>query len=203
MRKARSMRIAAQCPVSLWDEFYLTVTHLHSKTKTSAMDNITPDELWHGRKPDYSYIYEIGCQVFVLILHKHNPKVFVQSIECVLVGYDENSKAYQCYERSTKKVYSSYHVKFIESHNEQLSAPTITAPSVLAESEIPTIDLIKSQSSPLLTPAPVDDKEPPNIPGHASQYRNHDIEQEPKTADTPQDSEPIIPSQIPKPPQPR
>lgn len=59
--KARTMRLAAGCPPCLWDEFYLTAAHLHGKTRTSAVQDVTPDELWYERKPNYSYIREIGC----------------------------------------------------------------------------------------------------------------------------------------------
>lgn len=55
MGKARSMRLAAQCPPFLWDEFYLMATHVHGRTKTLAINYVTPDELWYGKKPDYSY----------------------------------------------------------------------------------------------------------------------------------------------------
>lgn len=60
--------------------------------------------------------------MFVLILGKNNPKIYKRSIECILIGYNINSKAYQYYERTTRKVYSSYHIKFIESHNDASTA---------------------------------------------------------------------------------
>ena len=72
--------------------------------------------MWHGRQPDYSYMREIGCKAFVLIQNRHNPKIYERSIECVLIGYDTNSKSYRCYHRPTKRVISSYHVRFLESH---------------------------------------------------------------------------------------
>jgi hypothetical protein len=37
MGKARSMRIYAGLPTHLWDEFYLTATHLHAKTTTRSL----------------------------------------------------------------------------------------------------------------------------------------------------------------------
>ena len=68
MAKAYTMQIYAGCPPYLWDEFYLTAAHLHSKTLTCSLEGgITPWEKYHGSKPDYSYMHEIGCHVFVLI----------------------------------------------------------------------------------------------------------------------------------------
>ena len=88
------------------------------------MNDQTPYELWKGRKPDYSYMREIGCWSFILIQNHHNPKVFERSIECVLIGYDLHSKTYGCYDCQRKVIYSSYHVRFVESHE----APPIPAP---------------------------------------------------------------------------
>jgi hypothetical protein len=59
---------------------------------------------------------EIGCKAFVLIQNRHNPKVYERSLECVLIGYEPNAKSYRCYHRPTKQVITSYHVRFLESH---------------------------------------------------------------------------------------
>ena len=104
------------------------------KVWTRNLDNQTPYELWKGRKPDYSYMREIGCRAFILIQNRHNPKLFERSIECVLIGYDLCSKTYWCYDRQRKVVYSSYHVCFIESHE----APPTPAP-VLGPAPLPAI----------------------------------------------------------------
>ena len=117
MGKAVSMRSYAKLPPTLWDEFYLTAAHLHAKTTTHALKGTTPFELWYKKKPDYSYMREIGCRAFVLIQNKHNPKIYERSIECALIGYDAKSKTYRCYHKPTGKIISSYHVQFIESHH--------------------------------------------------------------------------------------
>ena len=77
---------------------------------------------------------EIGCRAFILIQNRHNPKLFKRSIECVLIGYDIRSKTYRCYDRHRKVVYSSYHVRFIESHE----APLIPTPMTSESAPLPT-----------------------------------------------------------------
>ena len=86
------MRIYAKCPPNMWDEFYMTAGHLQNKTTTRSLEGTTPWEQWYGRKPDYSYMPEIGCKVFVLIQNKRNPKIYERSLKCVLIGYDNDSK---------------------------------------------------------------------------------------------------------------
>jgi hypothetical protein len=95
MGKTRAMHAYSKLPPSLWEDLYLTLTHLHvcTLTRSAAM---TPFKEWYKRKPDYSYIHEIGCNAYVLIQNRHNPKVYERSIKCVLVGYNMNSKAYLC-----------------------------------------------------------------------------------------------------------
>lgn len=117
MGKTIAMRIYAKLPPFLWEELYLTAAHLHAKTTTRILNGKTPFELWYGKKPDYSYLREIGCRAFVLIQNRHNPKIYERSVECVLVGYDAKSKTYRCYHPQTKKIISSYHVQFLESHH--------------------------------------------------------------------------------------
>ena len=94
MEKAHTMRIHANLLPYLWDELYLTATHLHAKTTTHSLQGSTPWDMWNERLPDYSYMREIGCKAFVFIQNQNNPKIYEQSIECVLIGYEPRSKAY-------------------------------------------------------------------------------------------------------------
>jgi len=50
---------------------YKAVMALHSKTLTCSLPGgITPWEKYQGRKPDYSYMHEIGCHIFILIQNR-------------------------------------------------------------------------------------------------------------------------------------
>ncbi|EPQ55451.1 hypothetical protein GLOTRDRAFT_41973, partial [Gloeophyllum trabeum ATCC 11539] len=54
----------------------------------------TPFEAYYGRKPDLSNLRKIGCRAIVLIQNQYNPKVNARSLECILIGYSQNSKVY-------------------------------------------------------------------------------------------------------------
>jgi hypothetical protein len=160
MAKARTMRIYAKCPPNMWDEFYLTAGHLQDKTTTRSLQGTTPWEKWYERKPDYSYMREIGCRAFVLIQPiKKNPKILVRSLECVLIGYDINSKSYRCYHRETNRVISSYHVRFLESH-EGHHPSDLPVPEIPVES--PNLESIIKSSTP--TPIFFDEEEEEYLP---------------------------------------
>ena len=198
MAKARTMRIYANCPPYLWDEIYLMAAHLHSKTLIRSLEGgIIPWEKYHGHKPDYSYMREIGCCIFVLIQSKHNPKVYDRSLECVLIGYDPNAKIYHCYNRESKKVISSYHVQFLESHDgHHHSLPqTETEPSSLNEilknsTSTPTFSEYEEEILPddlkqLKEPQAEVPKIPNNTPiRHSSHIAEKPIEPKPTCTET-------------------
>jgi hypothetical protein len=93
----------------------------------TALKRKIPFKLWYGHIPDLSYLHEIGCWAFVIILNEHNPKIYKQSIECILLGYEAKFKTYQYYNPKSKQNYILYHVIFLESHE----GHTCTMPSSL------------------------------------------------------------------------
>ncbi len=132
MSRSRTMRLAADIPENRWDELYVTACYLYNRSPTSTLPGgISPFQAFYGRPPDNSHLREIGCRAFVLI-NTHNPKIRARSLECVLIGYGPNSKTYRCYHRATHRVLSSYHVRFIESHEDPLhrAAPSTSSPAV-------------------------------------------------------------------------
>ena len=148
---ARMMRAYTGLPPNRWDEFILTANYLHMRVPTKSLNNKTPYEAYYRHKPDLTHLREIGSRAFVLILNKHNPKVFQRSEECVLIGYGKDSKLYRCYHRATHKVFESFHVVFIES--KAATSPNLevsTTPSIIT---IP-IPSTPSSSFPATQPAP-------------------------------------------------
>jgi hypothetical protein len=107
---------ACNLPPNLWDYFVETAAYIIQRCPTTYQNKQTPYEAWYEEKPDLSNLREIGCQAFVLIQNKHNPKIFKRGIKCQLISYSHTSKAYICYDKLSRHVLTSYHVEFIESH---------------------------------------------------------------------------------------
>lgn len=116
---ARTMRLYTGLPPNRWDEFVVTACYLHNRVPTKALKNMTLYEPFYKRKPNLSNLREIGSRAFVLIINKHNPKIYQRLEEYVLIGYGKDSKTYRCYHRATHKVVQSFHVVFIESKDDQ------------------------------------------------------------------------------------
>ena len=145
MNKARSMRLAYSAPLQMWDEFVLTASFLSNLTITKSLNNKTPHELWFSAKLGLSRLREIGCKAYALITN-NNPEIAARSIECVLIGYTPNSKAYRCWYREGARIFDSYHVTFIERLN------LMPQPSTLSET-LPPFNPMNgpSPSSPIST----------------------------------------------------
>ena len=118
MNKARAMRLSCDAPLRLWDEFILTSSYLSNLTTSKAANGRTPHELWFGTRPSLTHLREIGCRAYVFI-NAPNPKIAAKSIECTLVGYASNAKAYRCWHRESGRIVDSHHVTFVEHLNDQ------------------------------------------------------------------------------------
>jgi hypothetical protein len=112
------MCLSAGLPPNRWDEFIVTAAYLQNRVPTKLLKDITPFEVYHKSKPNISHLCKIGLRAFVLILNKHNPKIFQCSEECVLIGYSKDLKSYRCYHRASHRVIESFHVIFIESKDD-------------------------------------------------------------------------------------
>jgi len=174
MGKANAMHIYTDCPDNLWDKFYLMASYLDEQTPTASLkDGITPYEAYYNRRPDYGRLREIGCRAFVLILSRHNPKIYDRSIECILIGYDSNSKMYRCYNKTMKQIYSSYHVRFIESHNNpNPSTPSIPNPPTSSTPDSTPPTLIHFDEEEEFLPKNLEDPIPTPL-GKICDARNH------------------------------
>jgi hypothetical protein len=137
-------------------------------------------------------MHEIRCRAFVLIQNKSNPKIFEHSTECVLMGYNLNSKSYRCYNPKTKVIHNSYHVCFLESHEGQTrihpldsNDPTITPttstihPTQSDNYPSTPIENIQEDDHPIIEPNELD---PHNYPISENQNEPLKLPQEPMDA---------------------
>jgi hypothetical protein len=74
----------------------------------------TPYEIWFGEKPDLSHLKVFGTQVFIHIPDEKRKKLDEKSIEGILVGYCDTSKAYRIWDPATRTVKISRDVRIDE-----------------------------------------------------------------------------------------
>jgi hypothetical protein len=155
MGKVCAMQSTCDLPLNRWDEFIVTTCYLMNRTPVKSQNGHTSYEWWYGTKPDLSHLHEIGCHTFTLIQNTHNPKVYDHSVECVLIDYSQDLKAYCLYHCTAHKVIILYHIAFIVSHQDTNSPLRSTSTSTSPHPhELPvTADPLTTLSKLLESPA--------------------------------------------------
>lgn len=70
--------------------------------------------MWFDRKSDVSMLKVFGCTAIAHVPSQKRRKLDDKGMECILVGYAVESKAYRLYCKSSKKIIISRDVDFIE-----------------------------------------------------------------------------------------
>lgn len=82
---------------------------------TRALTRSTPFTHLNQHKPDLSHVKVIGCLAHVHVPIALRSKFDSRSIlQTVFVGYDEHSKAYQCFFPQHRKIFISRNILFDE-----------------------------------------------------------------------------------------
>ncbi|KAJ9567153.1 hypothetical protein OSB04_003119 [Centaurea solstitialis] len=79
-----------------WGEAMLTACYLLNRVPNKR-NKITPYELWHKKVPKLSYLRVWGCRAVVRLTDPKINNIGQRGIDCVFIGYPENSKCYRFY----------------------------------------------------------------------------------------------------------
>ena len=77
-------------------------------------NEISPYELWKGRKPNIGYFKVWGCLAYCKKNKPNRAKLGSRAIKCAFVGYASNSKAYRLLDLESNIVIESREVEFFE-----------------------------------------------------------------------------------------
>src|SRR5271169_1936915 len=87
MGRVRAIIEDAKFPRELWDEIAKTVVYLKNRSPTAALNNLTPYEAWHKRKPNLQHLRILGCTAYVHIPEEKRIKLDSHTMEGQLIGY--------------------------------------------------------------------------------------------------------------------
>ncbi|KAJ9556935.1 hypothetical protein OSB04_011549 [Centaurea solstitialis] len=79
-----------------WGEAMLTACYLLNRVPKKR-NKLTPYELWHKKVPKLSYLRIWGCRAVVRLTDPKINNIGQRGIDCVFIGYPENSKCYRFY----------------------------------------------------------------------------------------------------------
>ena len=75
-----------------WGEAMLTACHVLNRVPMKK-GQITPYELWKKRKPNLNYLRVWGCRAIVKVPEPKRKKIGERGVECIFLGYAQESKA--------------------------------------------------------------------------------------------------------------
>ena len=90
----RSMMNLAGLPKSFWGYALDTAVYLLNKVPSKSV-NLTPYEIWSGKKPVLSHLKVWGCPAYVK--RTMSDKLGAKSDKCLFVGYPKETFGYYFY----------------------------------------------------------------------------------------------------------
>lgn len=124
VERVRCMLVDSGLSKSFWAEASVTAAYMLNRTPCGK-ESRCPEEIWSNKKQSLKHMRVFGCKAMVHVPKEKRQKLDVKSVECVMVGYCNASKAYRLFEPKSRKIIVSRDVVFIESreskaHNSQL-----------------------------------------------------------------------------------
>jgi len=81
-----------------------TAVYVLNRCPTKSLNNITPYEAWHGRKPSVKHMRTFGCVAYVKLVGPNLTKLCDRSAKMIFIGYDSGTKGYRFYNPATGKL---------------------------------------------------------------------------------------------------
>ena len=92
--------------IKYWKEEISIVVHTLNRVQLKKDSNQTPYEIWHGYKPNVSYLKVFGSKCYILKEYRKG-KFDVKGDEGIFLGYSCRSKAYKCLNLTSHKIIES------------------------------------------------------------------------------------------------
>jgi hypothetical protein len=116
LRLARTMLDEYKTPDQFWVEAINTACYSINRLYLYRILKKTSYELITVKKPNVSYFRVFGSKCFILIKRGRNSKFAPKALECFLLGYDSNTRAYRVFNKSTGLVEVSCVIVFDETN---------------------------------------------------------------------------------------
>nr|GEU57851.1 hypothetical protein [Tanacetum cinerariifolium] len=141
---ARTMLIYAQAPLFLWAKAVETACFTQNRSIIRLRHGKTPYELLHSKLHDLSFFHVFGALYYPTNdsenLGKLQPKADIE----IFIGYAQTKKAFQIYNRRTRRIVETIHVDFDEltamPSEQSSSGPTLneTTPGTISSGLVQT-----------------------------------------------------------------
>nr|GEY01996.1 retrovirus-related Pol polyprotein from transposon TNT 1-94 [Tanacetum cinerariifolium] len=111
---ARMMLSAAKLPLFFWAEAIVTACYTQNRSIIILTHGKTPYHIINDRKPLIKHLYIFGCICYITRVGENLDKMKEKGDPCILVGYSTQSKGYCVYNKRTRMIVESIHIRFDE-----------------------------------------------------------------------------------------
>lgn len=114
LNMVRSLLLKGNVHKNFWPEAVNWSIHVLNRSPTFAVQNMTPEEAWSGRRPAVDHFRIFGCIAYAHTPDEKRKKLDDKSEKCIFLGVSDSSKAYKLFNPLTKKIVTSRDVVFDE-----------------------------------------------------------------------------------------
>ena len=107
MNMVRAALLEKDVPRVFWPDAVQWVNHVLNRSPTLIVRDMTPEEVWSGRKPSVEHFRVFGCIGYVHIPDVKRSKLDDKSVKCVLLGFSSESKAFKMFDPVEKRIHIS------------------------------------------------------------------------------------------------
>nr|GEZ41023.1 retrovirus-related Pol polyprotein from transposon TNT 1-94 [Tanacetum cinerariifolium] len=111
---ARTILSASQLPLFFWAEVIATACYTQNRSIIILTHGKTPYHIINDRKSSNKHLHIFGCICYITRYGKNLDKMKEKGDQCILVGYSTQSKGYRVYNKRTRMIVESIHIRFDE-----------------------------------------------------------------------------------------
>ncbi|GJV63183.1 putative ribonuclease H-like domain-containing protein [Tanacetum coccineum] len=105
---------ASKLPLSFWAEAVATACYTQNRSIIISTHGKTAYHIINDRKPSIKHLHIFGCICYITRDGENLDKMKEKGDPCVMVGYSTQSKGYRVYNKRTRLIVESIHIKFDE-----------------------------------------------------------------------------------------
>ncbi|GJS77023.1 retrovirus-related pol polyprotein from transposon TNT 1-94 [Tanacetum coccineum] len=111
---ARTMLSASNLPLSFWAEVVTTACYTQNRSIIISTQGKMAYHIINDKKPSIKHLHIFGCICYITRDGENLDKMKEKGDPCVMVGYSTQSKGYRVYNKRTRLIVESIHIKFDE-----------------------------------------------------------------------------------------
>lgn len=114
LNKTRALLFDSELGKEMWGEAIYCATYIINRLPSESLENKTPYEKWHGKRPNIANIQKFGSKVYAKLIPTNIKKLDPRSKKLIMIGYTNNG--YRLWNTEERKTEISRDIVIINNH---------------------------------------------------------------------------------------